>query len=311
MWPYIARRLLWGIPIVIGVTFIVFMGLHVMKGSPGAAFVGKAATPEMLEKFDKENGFDKSYVGQYFDYMGQVVTFDFGKSWKEKRSVGDMIAEGAGKSLSLTIPALLLTTLVAICFALFASYFRGRILDRGIMVLAVLGMSVSFLVYIVVLQYLLAYLLPVFHIHGYEPGFLERWQYVALPILIQVIVGMGYDTRFYRSVFVEEIGKDHITTAYAKGASKRRVMFVHVLKNALIPIVTRIMISIPFLVMGSLLLEQFFGIPGLGSMLLAAIDTDDFPVIKALTVMISLLFIISTILNDIIYAIVDPRVRLK
>lgn len=311
MWPYIIRRLLWGIPIVFGVTIAVFMGLHVMKGSPAAAFMGKAATAEQLEKFDKDYGFDKSYPVQYLGYLGEVFTMDFGRSWKTDRPVSEMISDGAGKSVSLTMPALILTSLLAICLALFASYFRGQGLDRGIMVLAVLGMSVSFLVYIVVLQYLLAFLLPLFQIHGYEPGFGERWQFLVLPILIQVIVGVGYDTRFYRSVFVEEIGKDHITTAYAKGASKQRVMFVHVLKNALIPIITRVMISIPFLVTGSLLLEQFFGIPGIGSMMLAAIDTDDFPVIKALSVLISLLFIVSTILNDVFYAVVDPRVRLK
>lgn len=311
MWAYIVRRLAWGAPIVLGVTFIVFMGLHVMKGSPGASFVGKAATVAELERFDRDNGFDQSYWNQYWRFMGEVVTFDFGDSWKEKRPVRQMISEGWGKSVSLTLPALILTTLLAICFALFAAYFRGRALDRGMMVVAVLGMSVSFLVYILVLQYLLAFLLPLFNIHGYEPGFVARWQFLALPILIQVIVGVGYDTRFYRSVFVEEVGRDHVTTAYAKGASKLRVMFVHVLKNAMIPIVTRVMISIPFLVTGSLLLEQYFGIPGIGSLLLSALDTDDFPVIKALSVLISLLFILSTILNDIFYAIVDPRVRLQ
>jgi peptide/nickel transport system permease protein len=126
-----------------------------------------------------------------------------------------------------------------------------------------------------------------------------------------VIVGMGYDTRFYRSVFVEEAARDHVVTAYAKGAGHGRVMFVHVLKNALIPIVTRVMISLPFLVTGSLLLETFFGIPGLGNKLLMALESADFPVIKAYTVMISALFIVSTILNDILYALVDPRVRLN
>jgi peptide/nickel transport system permease protein len=311
MWPYIIRRMLWGIPILFGVTFMVFMGLHVMKGSPAAAFVGKAATQEQIDQFDEKNGFDKSYPAQYWDYVGEVVTMDFGRSWKTDRPVSEMIADGAGKSVSLTMPALVFTSLISICLALIASFFRGRKLDRGVMLLAVMGMSISFLVYIVVLQYLLAFLLPLFQIHGYEPGFGERWQFLVLPIMIQVIVGMGYDTRFYRSVFVEEVNKDHITTAYAKGASKRRVMFVHVLKNALIPIITRIMISIPFLVTGSLLLEQFFGIPGIGSMLLAALDTDDFPVIKALSVLISIIFIISTILNDVLYAVVDPRVRLK
>lgn len=311
MWPYILRRLLWGIPIVLGVTLAVFLGLNVMKGSPGAAFMGKAATQEQLDKFDKDHGFDQSYPAQYVDFLREVFTMDFGRSWKTDRPVSEMISEGSGKSISLTLPALILTTLLAITLALIAAFFRGRGLDRGIMILAVIGMSVSFLVYIVVLQYFLAFLYPIFQIHGYEPGFAERWQFLILPIIIQVIVGMGYDTRFYRSVFVEEIGKDHITTAYAKGASQKRVMFVHVLKNALIPIITRVMISIPFLVTGSLLLEQFFGIPGIGSLMLSSLDTDDFPVIKALSVLISMLFIVSTILNDVFYAVVDPRVRLK
>lgn len=310
MWPYILRRLFWGIPILLGVTFAVFIGLHVIKGSPGPAHLGKAATAEQLADFDHAHGFDKSYPAQYLDYLEEVFTFDFGKSLDTSQEVSKMIGEGAGKSISLTLPALVITSLIAICFALIASFFRGRGLDRAIMIVAVLGMSVSFLVYILVLQYLLAFLLPLFQIHGYEPGFGERWQFLILPIIIQVIVGMGYDTRFYRSVFVEEVGKDHITTAFAKGASKRRVMFVHVLKNALIPIITRVMISIPFLVTGSLLLEQFFGIPGIGSMMLTALDTNDFPVIKALSVLISLLFIISTVLNDVFYAVVDPRVRL-
>jgi peptide/nickel transport system permease protein len=311
MWPYIIRRLLWGIPILFGVTLAVFLGLHVVMGSPCAAHVGKASSIEKIAQCDAKYGYDKSYPEQYWRYMGEVVTMDFDRSSKTDRLVSEMISDGAGKSVSLTLPALILTSFLSICLALFASYFRGRGLDRGVMIVAVFGMSVSFLVYIVVLQYLLAFVLPVFQIHGYEPGFGERWQFLVLPILIQVIVGMGYDTRFYRSVFVEEIGKDHITTAYAKGASKKRVMFVHVLKNALIPIITRIMISIPFLVTGSLLLEQFFGIPGIGSMLLAALDKGDFPVIKALAVLISLIFIVSTILNDILYAFVDPRVRLK
>ncbi len=311
MWPYIVRRLLWGIPILLGVTIIVFVGLHVIQGSPAAAFLGKSATKADIAQFDKINGFDQSYLVQYGDFLKSVVTFDFGESWKNGREVSEMISDGSGKSISLTTPALFITSLLAICLALFAAYFRGRGMDRGIMILAVLGMSVSFLVYIVVLQYLLAYILPIFRIHGYEPGFGDRWQFLFLPILIQVIVGVGYDTRFYRSVFVEEIGKDHVTTAYAKGASKKRVMFIHVLKNALIPIITRVMISIPFLVTGSLLLEQFFGIPGIGSMMLSALDTNDFPVIKALSVLISLLFIVSTILNDVFYAVVDPRVRLK
>jgi peptide/nickel transport system permease protein len=311
MTAYIIRRLVWGVPIVLGATFIVFMGLHVLKGSPAAAHVGKAATAEDLAAFEKEHGLDKNVFIQYVTYLKEVVTLDFGRSWKTNEPVGEMIRDKAGPSLSLTIPGLFLTTLLAICIGVIAAFFRGRNMDRGLMTLAVLGMSVSFLVYIVVFQYLLAFVLPLFQIHGYEAGFFERWQFLVLPIIILVIVGLGYDSRFYRSVFVEEITRDYVTTAYAKGASRPRVMFVHVLKNALIPIVSRVMISVPFLVTGSLLLESFFGIPGIGSELLVALEGDDFPVIKALTVLISILFILSTILNDILYGVVDPRVRLS
>ncbi len=311
MGAYIIRRLAWGIPILLGSTFVVFIALHVLKGSPAAAHLGKSATVEDMKAFEHKYGFDKSLPAQYLDYLGEIVTFDFGRSWKTKQKVSDMVREGAGPSLSLTVPALVFTTLLSICIGLIASFFRGRHLDRGLMTVAVLGMSISFLVYILVFQYLLAFIVPMFQIHGYESGMWERWQYLALPILILVIVGMGYDSRFYRSVFVEEISNDYVTTAFAKGASSKRVMFLHVLKNAMIPIVSRIMISVPFLVTGSLLLEQFFGIPGLGSMLLTALFSDDFPVIKSLTVLITILFVVSTILNDILYAVVDPRVRLE
>lgn len=311
MTAYIIRRLVWGIPIVLGATFIVFLGLHVLKGSPAAAHVGKAATAEDLAAFEREHGLDKNVFVQYITYVKEVFTLDFGRSWKTNEPVGQLIRDKAGPSLSLTIPGLFLTTLLAICVGVIAAFFRGRNMDRGLMALAVLGMSVSFLVYIVVFQYLLAFVLPLFQIHGYEAGFFERWQFLTLPIIILVIVGLGYDSRFYRSVFVEEISRDYVTTAYAKGASRKRVMFVHVLKNALIPIVSRVMISVPFLVTGSLLLESFFGIPGIGSELLVALEGDDFPVIKALTVLISILFILSTILNDILYGVVDPRVRLS
>ncbi len=177
------------------------------------------------------------------------------------------------------------------------------------MTLAVIGMSVSFLVYIVVGQYLLAFEWPLFNIHGYQEGWLERWQWLSLPIIIMVVVSMGYDARFYRSVMVEETSRDYVATALSKGVTHRRVLFVHVLKSSMIPIVTQVMLSVPFLVTGSLLLESFFGIPGLGGALLEAIDQADLPVIKAYTVMISIMFLLSNLLTDVFYAMFDPRVR--
>ena len=308
---YVFKRLVWGIPILIGVTLVTFLLFNYFAGNPVYQFLGKAASAADVAALEHQYGLDKPLWLQYVDYLWQIVRFDFGRSFATKEPVGELVWRAAGPSVSLTLPALLATTVLAVSVGMLAAYFRGRKTDRVLMFGAVLGMSVSFLVYIVVGQYLLAYRVPAFHIHGYEGGLMDRWEYLALPILIIVVVGMGYDTRFYRAVFVEEVGRDHVRTARAKGASPARVLFKHVLKNAMIPIITRVMISVPFLVTGSVLLESFFGIPGLGGTLLSALNTADFPVIKAITVVISVAFILSIILNDVLYAFVDPRVRLQ
>lgn len=309
MGAYIVRRLLYAIPVLLGVTLITFLLLNVV-GDPAETFAGKSATPEQIEALRAKFGLNKSLFFQYVDYLKQIVTFDFGTSWVTEEPVDQMLWRAAGPSASFTLPALFITSFLSICIGMIAAFYRTQTIDRGLMMLAVLGMSISFLVYIVVGQYLFAFRIPLFPIHGYEAG-VDRWQYLVLPVIILVIVSMGYDTRFYRSVFAEEVGRDHVTTAYAKGAGQGRVMFLHVLKNALIPIITRIMISLPFLVTGSLLLETFFGIPGMGAVLLDALNSTDFPVIRTYTVMLAALFVFSILLNDILYAVVDPRVRLK
>jgi peptide/nickel transport system permease protein len=198
-----------------------------------------------------------------------------------------------------------------------SAFYRGRLPDRLLVFIAVLGMSVSFLVYIILGQYFGAYKLnqwlgyEVFAIAGYEPG-LRNWaHFCLLPVMISVIVAMGYDTRFYRAAMVEETGKDYIVTARAKGAGQVKVMFVHMLKNAMIPIITRVMITIPLLITGSILLEMYFNIPGMGRRLILAINARDFPVIQAFTAVFAAVFIITNILTDVLYALVDPRVRLS
>ncbi|MBX3183504.1 MAG: ABC transporter permease [Polyangiaceae bacterium] len=311
MFAYVVRRLLGGIPIILGVTLITFLLLNVVGGDPALQMAGKSATEADIQALRAEYGLDKPLFYQYLDYLKQVVTLDFGRSFKTKEPVADMIRAQVGPSLSLTLPALIATSILAVSIGLIAASFRQRVLDRGLMALSVMGMSISFLVYIVVGQYALAFQLRAFQIHGYDSDLVGRWQYLILPIIVLVVVGLGYDTRFYRSVLVEEITRDHVTTAIAKGAAPVRVLTRHVLRNALIPIITRIMISLPFLVTGSLLLESFFGIPGLGAQLLDAIDSADFPVIRALTLLISVLFVVTTVLNDVLYAVVDPRVRLE
>ncbi|MBI2568605.1 MAG: ABC transporter permease [Candidatus Schekmanbacteria bacterium] len=311
MGAYVIRRLLQGVPILIGVTLITFTLLNVFGGDPVVARLGKSSTLEDQAALRAEYGLDKPLWQQYFRYLQEISTFDFGRSFVTRESVRDILASGAGPSLSITMPALLLTTLISITLGMISAFNRGKAIDRAIVVLAVMGMSVSFLVYIVAGQYFVAFKTGWFQIYGYESGLVERWQYLYLPILIQVIVGVGYDVRFYRAVMVDESTKLYIVTAYAKGLPRWKVMFKHMLKNALIPIITRVMIAVPFLVTGSLLIESFFGIPGLGHRMLAAIDEQDYPVIKAFTFVISSLFIAGNIVTDLLYAAADPRVRLR
>ncbi|QYU67490.1 ABC transporter permease [Leptolyngbya sp. 15MV] len=240
--------------------------------------------------------------------------------------MGKMLREAVVPSLSVTLPALLLSTLVSITIGMVSAYFRGTWIDRTLMVLVVLGMSVSVLVFIVMGQKFGGYWikerwgLDWFAASGYQSWLslsplrvsVSTWAYYCLlPVLIYVLVAIGYDTRFYRAVMVEETGRDYIVTARAKGAGKTKIMFVHMLKNAMIPIITRIMITLPFLLAGSILLEYQFRIPGMGKLIIDAIKDKDFPIIQTFTAIFAGVFIATNILTDVLYALVDPRVRLR
>ncbi len=317
MWTFIFRRLVYNVPVYLAILLFVMAALRVSDPVPG--FLGKNASQEDYDAFRQKAGLDQPFLKQYVDFVKSIVTCDFStESWdRTGATVQDRLTKCILPTLSLTVPALIITSIVSVTIGLISAYFRGGLIDRTLVFLAVLGMSVSFLVYIILGQYFGAYMLtralgtPVFAIHGYRPG-LENWPfYMLLPVMISVIVSMGYDTRFYRAAIVEETGQDYITTARAKGASGRKVLFVHVLRNALIPIITRIMITLPFLITGSVLLESYFGIPGMGNELISAINSKDFPIIQAFTAVFAGVFILSNILTDVCYAIVDPRVRLS
>lgn len=326
MWAYVFRKLLYNIPVYLGIVLLVMVALRV--NDPVAAYLGKNPSAASIAALRTEMGLDRPFVVQYADFVFRVVTLDFSeRSWEQKRPVGDMLRASVMPSLAITVPALVMTTLSAVCIGLVAAYFRGRLTDRMLMLSAVIGMSVSVLVYIILGQYFGAYWLrdpknlglDLFAIQGYEPIFTEGWgfepgnwaYYCLLPVLIGVVVAVGYDTRFYRAVMVEECNRDYIVTATAKGASKPKIMFVHMLKNAMIPIITHVMITFPFLITGSILLETFFNIPGMGRTLITAINAKDFPVIQAFTAVFAAVFIASNILTDVLYALVDPRVRLS
>jgi len=317
MWAYIVRRLLFNTPVFLGIVLLVMASLRVHD--PVYAYLGKNQTEEDIEQLRIKMGLDRPFIVQYVSFLGRALTLDFEEeSWAQPGvTVETRLKHAIGPTLALTIPALVLTTIISICVGLVSAFFRGRVIDRLLVLFAVLGMCVSFLVYIILGQYFGAFWLSreygihLFAIDGYEPG-LTNWPYYCLlPVLISVIVAMGYDTRFYRAVMVEETERDYITTAVAKGVGGRRIMFVHMLKNAMIPIVTRIAISLPFLITGSILLEMYFGIPGMGRTLIMALNANDFPVIQALTAIFAAVYIVTNILTDVAYALVDPRVRLS
>ncbi|MCM2277112.1 MAG: ABC transporter permease [Oligoflexia bacterium] len=311
MFVYLVRKLIGTIPTVFGVALIVFILFNMVGGDPTYQMLGKHATAQQIAELRHELGFDQPKYLQFLQFLKQIVTFDFGRSYATKQQISTMILDGITPSLTLTIPAFFFTTLISVLIGLLVAYFRGRIVDKLTVVLCVFGMSVPVLAYILFSQYFLAYKFGLFPIAGYDPEWPDRLVYVALPILISVLVSVGYDVRFYRTAILEETGQDYVRTARAKGLSEPRTYLKHVLKNSMVPILTNLVMEIPLLVLGAFLLESFFGIPGLGGITINAVHNSDFPVIKAMSVFMSLLYILGNLLTDITYTLVDPRVSFK
>ncbi|MGK5082630.1 ABC transporter permease [Bdellovibrionota bacterium FG-1] len=311
MFVYIVRKILNTIPTILGVALIIFILFNMIGGDPTYQMVGRHATQRQLDEIRREYGFDQPKPVQFAQYLKQIVTFDYGRSFSTKQKISDMIAGGIGPSLTLTLPAFFLTTLLAIMIGLLVAYFRGKAIDRIAVIFCVFGMSLPMLAYILFGQYFLAYKMGLFPISGFEDGWPERFQFVLLPMLIFVAVSLGYDVRFYRTAVLEEVNQDYVRTARAKGLTEPRIFLKHVLKNSMVPILTNVVVEIPLLVLGAFLLESFFGIPGLGSITIDAVHNSDFPVIKAMTTLQALLFILGNLATDILYTWVDPRVSLK
>ncbi|HEW79138.1 MAG TPA: ABC transporter permease [Phycisphaerales bacterium] len=312
MITYIIRRLLYTIPIVFGVLLITFILFIVVSGDTSVEEAGKSASKETIEEIRKERGYDKplflSWDSQFIKHLKNTLVFDFGRA-RDRELIIDKIKRGAGPSLSLTIPMFLGTLIISVSLALVVAFLRGTIIDILAVLLCVAGMSIPFLSFILFGQYFLAFkwgLFPVF----FSPD-LTMVQYLALPVLIGIAAGLGGNLRFYRTVMLDEMRSDYVRTAFAKGLSVRRVLFKHVLKNAMIPIITRVVLAIPFLFLGSLLLERFFGIPGLGYLMIEAIGARDRYVIMAMTYIGALLFVVFNLITDICYAFVDPRISLE
>lgn len=311
MTAYILRRLLYSIPLVIGVSLLVFLIFDSgVFGDPVVSMVGKMATPEQIAELREDYGYDKPWPERFWTGLVDTVTFDFGRSRQHKTDILEMIVRGAGPSLTVTLPGYLIATVLAVSLALFCAAFRGGMVDRTLLVVAVAMMSVSSVVYIIFGQYVVSHRLRLAPVGGYEygPGAVA---FVWLPVLIFVLLSVAPDLRFYRTSLLEEIKQDYVRTARSKGVNERKVLFVHVLRNGLIPILTNVIVVLPFLFTGTLLLERFFSIPGIGFMIVDGVTNADLPVVRALTFMFALIFVVSNLLTDVLYSIVDPRVRLS
>jgi peptide/nickel transport system permease protein len=325
MIAYLIRRIFYAIPILIGVNLLTFTLFFVINTPDDMARMQlgiKRVTPEAIEKWKQQRGYDKpllvnsaaSGAGKITDTIfwqksASMFALDFGYS-DDGRSIGREIATRMGPSLAIALPAFLVGLVVYVSFALLMTLFRATVLDVAGVALCVLLMSVSTLFYIVAGQFVVSKLWHLVPISGYDGG-IGGFKFVVLPIVIGIASGIGSSSRWYRTIFLEEIGKEYVRTARAKGLSELRVLFRHVLKNAMIPILTGVVVVIPLLFMGSLLTESFFGIPGLGSYTIDAINAQDFSVVRAMVFLGSLLYIVGLILTDISYTMVDPRVRLS
>jgi peptide/nickel transport system permease protein len=312
MSTYIIRRLLYLVPIVFGVILLTFILFNVVTSGEAIAKqrLGPHTTQEMIDAFLKRHGYDEPLYKRFFTNLWALVSFDFGRSEVTHQKITEMIWQGMWPSLSLMVPAFFLTLILAVSIALFTALYRNTWIDRTTVVLCITGMSVSFLAYIIIGQYLLGYQLKYFPVAGYSWG-LGVFKFLILPGLIYTAASLGANVRFYRTIVLDEINQDYVRTARAKGLNQNTVLFKHVLKNAMIPIITQVVVTLPFLFMGSLLLEDFYGIPGLGAMALNAISGNDFAVIKAITFIGAILYVLANLAADICYALVDPRVQLK
>jgi peptide/nickel transport system permease protein len=310
MLTFIIRRALQMIPIILGVSLLVFVLFTSVGEDPVRVALGNHATPEAIADLRAKWGLDQPVYIQYLNFLKQIVTFDFGESFNTGESLNDMFARGGAVSLALTVPPYFAGLAINLCIAIMIAYYRGSWLDRYSTFVFVAGMSISYLVYIMTFQYIFAFKLDLFPINGFMPG-IEGIQYLILPWIIIMVVSAGPDIRVFRTVFLDETKADYVRTAFAKGCTPRRVLFKHILKNAMVAVITYTVINIPFLILGAFLMERFFSIPGIGDVMINAIQNGDFPVLKGLTVVIAIAYSFFNLVTDVLYAYVDPRVQLN
>ncbi|HVF63726.1 MAG TPA: ABC transporter permease [Casimicrobiaceae bacterium] len=306
------RRLWQMVPTLLGVVLLVFFLFNWIGGDPAYVLAGKISNQEQIDNIRRQLGVDQPYYVQLGIFLKQILTVDFGASWSTNEPISNILATRLGPSVTVLLPLIILETIVAIGLALAVAYVRGSLTDRVVMIVCTVALSVSILVYIIVFQYVFAYKFGWFPVQGWGNNFLENlFVYASLPILIALVVSIAPNLRLYRTFILDEINQDYVRTARAKGLSENRIMWVHVLRNASIPIITHVMAMLPGLLIGAFLIERFFSIPGIGREVILAVERSDFPVIKAITVYVAVATMIVNLAADLMYKAVDPRVQLK
>ena len=312
MAAYLLRRLWQMVPTILGVVLLVFFLFKYFGGDPAEILGGLNATPEQIAAIRQQLGLDEPVWVQLGIYLKSVVTFDWGKSWATNEAVSNLFATRLPATLTVMLPILILEAIVALPIAMWVAYRRGSLADRSIMVISTVALSISFLVYVIVGQYVFGFQLGWFPVQGWSDStWTNLITYAPLPVLLAVAVSLAPYTRLYRTFFLDELGHDYVRTARAKGMTENTIMFKHVLRNAMIPILTNIGLALPSVFVGSFLIEVFFSIPGLGREVLLAVNRSDYPVIQAIAVYLAVLTMLINLAVDVMFKLVDPRVVLK
>jgi peptide/nickel transport system permease protein len=312
MAAYLIRRLWQMIPTLLGVVLLVFFLFKYFGSDPSVILGGLNASPEQIESIREQLGLNKPVWEQLYIFVKQIVTFDWGKSWATNESVANLFATRLPATLTVTVPILILEVVLAIPFALAVATVRGSLTDRAVMICTTVAVSISLLVYVILAQYVFAFRLGWFPVQGWTSNhWTNLTTYAPLPVLVAVAVSLAPQIRLYRSFFLDEIGHDYVRTARAKGLTERTVLLKHVLRNAMIPILTNVSVLLPGVLVGSFLIEVFFSIPGLGRELLLAVNRGDYPVLQAFAIYLAALTMSFNLLVDLLYKLVDPRVVLK
>ncbi len=312
MAAYLIRRLWQMVPTLFGVVLLVFLLFKGFGGDPAEILGGLNATPQQIDAIREQLGLNQPLWVQFGIFLKQIVSFDWGRSWATNEAVSNLFATRLPATLTVMVPILVLDALLAIPFAIAVAYVRGSLTDRAIMIITTVALSISFLVYVIVGQYYFAFQLGLFPVQGWSDSvWTNLTTYAPLPVLLAVAVGLAPQTRLYRSFFLDEIGQDYVRTARAKGLTETTVLLKHVLRNAMIPILTNVAVALPGIFVGSFLIEVFFSIPGLGREVLLAVNRSDYPVIQAFAIYIACITMIVNLATDVLYTLVDPRVVLK